>query len=132
MPVELARESILEGKAAPYLRDLDSVAGLVDQLALGMAAAVEHGLAGVERDLRAMVAPWGFALRDIEPPVRLWYGTDDVVFGPAAGRWLAERIPTARFELVEASHLLPLVRWESILTTLVAHLDRKDVNATQP
>jgi pimeloyl-ACP methyl ester carboxylesterase len=132
MTIELARESIVEGKPAEYLRDLDSVCGLRDQLALGMVAAVERGLAGTERDLRSMVLPWPFDLSAIHAPVLLWYGSDDAVFGPVAGRWLAARIPGARLEIVEASHLLPLVRWESILTVLSSHLDRREENATQP
>jgi pimeloyl-ACP methyl ester carboxylesterase len=128
----LAREHIVEGKDAAYLRDLTAVDGLLDQLALGMVVAVEHGLAGVERDMRCMVRPWPFDLSSIEVPVVLWYGTDDAILGPAAGRWLADRIPGAQLHVVETSHLLPLVRWESLLTQLVSHVDRKDANAHQP
>jgi pimeloyl-ACP methyl ester carboxylesterase len=132
LTIELARELIVDRKPPAYLFDLDSVDGLLDQLALGMTAAVEHGLAGAERDMRCMASPWPFDLSNIATPVQLWYGAADATFGPAAGRWLAGRIPSARLEVVDASHLLPLVRWESILTVLSSHLDRREEHATQP
>lgn len=132
MTLDIAREHLVEGKSAAYLRDLFAVGGLVDQLALAAVAAVEQGLEGVIRDLRCMVSPWTFPLSSIEVPVVLWYGTDDATLGPAAGRWLADRIPGATLEVLEASHLLPLVRWESLLTNLVSHVRRKEANATQP
>jgi pimeloyl-ACP methyl ester carboxylesterase len=130
--VELARDLTVEGKSAEYMRDLDSVDGLLDQLALAMAAAVEHGLAGAEQDLRQLISPWPFDITAIRVPVVLWYGSADAVFGPAAGLWLERRIPDARLDVVDASHLLPLVRWESILTVLSSHLDRREEHATQP
>lgn len=132
LTMELAREFVVEGKSPEYLRDLDAVEGLLHQLALGMSAAVEHGLAGTERDLCRMVSSWPFDLAGITTPVVLWYGSNDTVFGPGAGQWLAQRIPGAQLEVVEASHLLPLVRWESILTVLISHLDRREEHATQP
>jgi pimeloyl-ACP methyl ester carboxylesterase len=132
LSIELARELIVEGKSADYVDDLDSVDGLLDQLALATVAAVEHGLAGTQKDLRRMVSPWPFDVTTITRPVLLWYGSSDTVFGPAAGRWLARRIPDARLDVVDASHLLPLVRWESILTMLSSHLDRREEHATQP
>jgi pimeloyl-ACP methyl ester carboxylesterase len=131
MSLDLAREQIVEGKDADYRRDLDAVDGLHDQLAVALVEAVRHGLNGVEHDMRAMVSPWPFDLAAITVPVLLWYGTRDVMFGPAAGRWLADRIPTAQLEVLEASHLLPLVRWGDILTTLAFHLDPKEANAAQ-
>jgi len=134
MSLELACEQIVEGKDADYRRDLDAVDGLHDQLAIALVEAVRHGLSGVEHDMRSMVSPWPFDLAAITVPVLLWYGTRDVMFGPAAGRWLADRIPTAQLDVVEASHLLPLVRWGDILTTLAFHLDQldeKEANAAQ-
>jgi pimeloyl-ACP methyl ester carboxylesterase len=132
LSIDLARELIVEGKSPEYVRDLDSVLGLLDQLALATVAAVEHGLAGTEQDLRRMMSPWPFDLTTITRPVLLWYGSADAVFGPAAGRWLAQRIPGAQLDVADASHLLPLVRWESILTVLSSHLDRREEHATQP
>ena len=118
-PLELAMEAVVEGKDAAYLRDLASVDGLHEWLAAMSIAAVEHGLAGAERDMRAMVSPWPFELESIAVPVVLWYGTEDHRFKPPAGRWLADRIPGARLEVFEgASHLLPFVHWRALLDEL--------------
>src|SRR3954470_432261 len=106
--LELAMEAVTEGKDAAYLRDIAAVDGLHEWLARMSIAAVERGLAGVERDMRAMVSPWPFTLESIAAPVVLWYGTADHRFKPAAGRWLADRILGSRLEVLEgASHLLP-------------------------
>jgi pimeloyl-ACP methyl ester carboxylesterase len=118
--LELAMEAVIEGKDAAYLRDLATVEGLHEWLARMSMAAVEHGLAGAERDMRAMVSPWPFALESINVPVVLWYGTEDHRFKPPLGRWLADRIPGARLEVLDgASHLLPFTHWRSLLDELV-------------
>lgn len=118
-PLDLHMEAVVEGMDAAYLADLASVEGLHEQLALGSLAAVEHGLAGVERDMRAMVSAWPFEFESIAAPVTLWYGTEDHRFKPPAGQWMADRIPDARLEIIEgASHLLPLVHWSTLLEEL--------------
>jgi pimeloyl-ACP methyl ester carboxylesterase len=131
---ELAREMVLEGKDAPYLADLESVDGMLDRLALVAVAATARGLAGVERDMRSMVSPWPFDLGVIRAPTVLWYGTEDRRFGPAAGQWLADRIPGARLVVVDgASHLLPLVRWREVLADLVSVAsDQESHHAAEP
>jgi pimeloyl-ACP methyl ester carboxylesterase len=133
---DLAREMVVEGKDGPYLADLESVDGLLDRLALVAVAATARGLAGVERDMRSMVSPWPFDLGTIRVPTVLWYGTEDRRFGPAAGQWLADRIPGARLVVVEgASHLLPLVRWREVLAdlvTLASNPDQESHHAAEP
>lgn len=117
--LEIHMDAVTEGMDRAYLADLRSVEGLHEQLALGSYAAVEHGLAGVERDMRAMVSAWPFDLESIAAPVMLWYGTEDHRFKPPAGQWLADRIPNARMEIYDgASHLLPLVHWSTLLEEL--------------
>jgi len=118
--IDIHMDAVVEGMDAAYLADLQSVAGLHEQLALGSLAAVEHGLAGVERDMRAMVSAWPFDLGTITAPVTFWYGTEDHRFKPPAGQWLADRIRDARVEIFDgASHLLPLVHWSTLLEELV-------------
>ena len=132
MPVDLARESLLEGKDHHYRSDLASVDGLADHLAAALSTAVAGGLAGVERDLREMATPWPFDPVAIAVPVLLWYGTHDPIAPPAVGEGIAARIHDARVDVVESSHLLPLVRWESLLITLVSEFERKEPHASQP
>jgi pimeloyl-ACP methyl ester carboxylesterase len=131
-PFDLMMEAVTEGKDAAYLRDLASVDGLHEQLALGAIAAVENGLGGAERDMRAMVTPWPFELADVTVPVTLWYGTEDHRFKPPAGQWLADRLPDARLEVFEeTSHLLPLVHWARLMNDLLT-LAQGEIHAPQP
>lgn len=117
--VELMMEAVTEGKNAAYLRDLSSVPRLHEQLASAAISAVERGLAGIERDMRALVTRWPFDLASIRAPVLLWYGSDDHLFGPPVGAWLADRIPGARLEVIDgASHLLALVHWKDLIGAL--------------
>jgi pimeloyl-ACP methyl ester carboxylesterase len=47
-------------------------------------------------DALAFCRDWGFRPEDIEVPVLLWHGENDVFSPVGHSRWLAERIPTAR------------------------------------
>jgi pimeloyl-ACP methyl ester carboxylesterase len=47
-------------------------------------------------DALAFCRDWGFRPEDIQVPVLLWHGEDDVFSPVGHSRWLAERIPTAR------------------------------------
>lgn len=116
---ELAVEHVREGKSASYLADLESVPGLLDQLALGMQAATASGTTGVEFDLLNLMTPWEFALADVAADVELWYGSRDDVVAPAIGQELASELPHATLHLVEgASHLLLVTHWTQILESL--------------
>jgi pimeloyl-ACP methyl ester carboxylesterase len=129
---ELMMDAVIEDKDPAYLGDLVSVDGLHDQLALAALAAVEHGLAGAERDMRAMVSPWPFELGDVAAPVVLWYGSKDHRFKPPAGQWLADRLPDARLEIFEGtSHLLPLVHWAQLMDELLVLAQGPDRAARQ-
>ena len=115
----LALEYLREAKGQVYLRDLDSVAGLADQLVTGVLAATAGGFSGVEFDIRNLMTPWRFDPSGIEAPVLLWYGECDDVVAPSVGVALADQLPNARLEIIEdASHLLPLVHWSTLLEEL--------------
>ena len=127
MSVELAREAVIEGWDDASLADLAAVDGAHERAARSFAAAVEHGLAGVEGDLRAMATPWRFDLEDVAVPVTLWYGTNDTVYPPDIGRALAGRVPDARLEIVDgATHLVLLTHWSTLLDSLARQLDREE------
>jgi pimeloyl-ACP methyl ester carboxylesterase len=115
----LALEFLREAKSPTYLGDLDSVAGLADQLVTGLLAATAGGFTGVEFDIRNLMTPWSFDASAIETPVLLWYGQCDDVVAPSVGVALAGQLPNARLEIIEgASHLLPLVHWSTLLEEL--------------
>jgi len=51
---------------------------------------------GLFDDDRAFVAGWGFDPADIEVPVEVWYGGEDLMVPAKHGDWLAARMPGAR------------------------------------
>jgi pimeloyl-ACP methyl ester carboxylesterase len=123
---DLALEAAVEGWDDASLAELTSVDGAHERLALSLAAAVEHGLAGVEGDLRAMATPWRFDVASIAVPVVLWYGTKDPVYPPDVGRALAARIPSARLEIVDATHLVIYTHWIKLLDSVAQQLDLEE------
>ena len=126
-----ARDYVLEGRDDATLADLHAVPGLVDQLALGCATSTARGLEGAIDDLCRQVSPWGFDLPAVTTHVVLWYGTNDHMFKPAVGEWLAARLPDATIETVAGgSHLFPFVRWSEILSRMIE--PRSYVYATEP
>ncbi len=116
MTDELALEHVVEWKSPAYRRDLESVPGLHEQLALGLSIAT---LEGVRSDLRNFVVPFEFELSSIALPVTLWYGTADDVVDVAIGRQLEAELPHATLQVVDgASHLLLVTHWTQILESL--------------
>ena len=89
---------------ASLLPDADR-AVLTDEFAEDMAAeyveALAHGLDGWLDDDLAFIAPWGFELDEIDGPVSLWQGTEDLMVPFAHGAWLAEHVPGVRAHLLE-------------------------------
>jgi pimeloyl-ACP methyl ester carboxylesterase len=114
-PVDLdvAREVVLEAYSPRARRDVESVPGLVDQLAWSLAAtAASQGADGLALDLAVQYDTGGLeVLAGVRCPVVLVHGRFDPVAGPAVGRWLAGRLASARVEEWEAGHQGLLVHW---------------------
>jgi pimeloyl-ACP methyl ester carboxylesterase len=72
-----------------------SDAGIRSLLAKNYAEALRGSADGWIDDALAFRSPWGFNLADIEVPVLLWHGQDDVFSPVAHARWLADQIPGA-------------------------------------
>ena len=70
-----------------------------ERAATGMRRALGDGFDGWVDDDLAFTRPWGFDLAAIRVPVRVWQGELDRLVPVSHGRWLADRIPGARFEL---------------------------------
>lgn len=70
---------------------------LTDEFGQDMAANFREALRvsadGWLDDDLAFVRPWGFALSDVQVPVSLWQGTDDLMVPFAHGEWLAANVP---------------------------------------
>jgi pimeloyl-ACP methyl ester carboxylesterase len=77
---------------------------------------------GVMMDAQIYAEPWGFALEDVNVPVRLWHGKTDRTFSFRIAEEVAARLPNCTARLVEnAGHYsLPIRNMREILQDLVA------------
>jgi len=67
--------------------------------------ALKGGTYGWLDDAVALRVHWGFELRDVTVPVRLWHGTEDTFTPVSHTRWLAGRLPNAEIQVQEdAAH----------------------------
>jgi pimeloyl-ACP methyl ester carboxylesterase len=107
--------------------------GIRDMLVADFSEALRGGAQGMVDDMAANHGrPWGFALDRIEVPVQLWYAALDRSVPPAAGRYLAGRMPTAGFHLIEnAGHLWPLTHLTEVLDAVAPPLS-PDARAAPP
>jgi pimeloyl-ACP methyl ester carboxylesterase len=55
---------------------------------------------GVFTDAEIYSAPWGFPLREVRVPVRLWHGAEDRSFAPAFAEAVARELPDCTFRLM--------------------------------
>ncbi|MGH2779794.1 MAG: alpha/beta fold hydrolase, partial [Actinomycetota bacterium] len=80
------------------------------------------GLEGWIEDDIAFVTPWGFDLHEIEVPVQVWQGEQDLMVPFAHGQWLAENIlgVDARLSPDEGHLTIPTQRFDEILKWLLA------------
>ena len=89
---------------------------------LGEGAADSHG---VVDEYLAAVAPWGFQLEGIAPPVHVFQGTVDTVVPEVWGRTLAAWVPGAVLSLYPGEgHFISLTRRREALQWLASTLGR--------
>ena len=62
---------------------------------------VHTGVDGWLDDDIAFTKSWGFKLEEIENPVAIWQGGEDLMVPLAHGKWLASKIPHAQVNLVQ-------------------------------
>ena len=111
----------------PDLRIVTDVA-IRRQLAGTYKEALKDGAYGWIDDVLALRRPWGFDVKEIKVPVRLWHGAEDV-FNPAShSRWLARHIPTAQIEVQPGAAHFSAVE---VLPRLLARL-KADSAAPRP
>ena len=117
----LALEHQAEHRDPAGALELATVPGGAERMADALVEAVRRGLAGAAADIEAQARPLAADIGSIGCPVRLWYGSDDVVTPPEFGRWYADRLAGATLELVDrAAHYLLFTRWTDILRTIAA------------
>ena len=76
---------------------------------------------GVMMDAKIYAEPWGFALEDIDVPVRLWHGRNDRTFSVRLAEAVARRLPNCTAHYVDnAGHYsLPIRNMRRILADLI-------------
>jgi pimeloyl-ACP methyl ester carboxylesterase len=78
--------------------------------------------AGVLADAEIYAQPWGFALGDVDVPVRLWHGKQDRAFSIRTAEQVAKRLPNCatRFLENEGHYSTPIRHMREILADLMA------------
>ena len=87
---------------ASLLSPVDSAAltgEVITHMHATMTEALANGIEGWADESAAVYEPWGFDVSSIGMPVRIWHGEHDRFVPVAHGRWLAQHIPGARFDL---------------------------------
>jgi len=77
---------------------------------------------GVMLDAKVYAEPWGFAVEDVNVPVRLWHGKKDRSFSVRLAEEVARRLPncTARYVDNAGHYSLPIRNMRKILEDLIA------------
>ncbi len=80
---------------------------------------------GVIADAQIYAQPWGFAIEDVQVPVRLWHGTQDRAFSVRLAEQVAKRLPNCKARFVDdAGHYsLPIRHMREILKDLICNTD---------
>jgi len=77
---------------------------------------------GVMADAQIYAEPWGFALEDVDVPVRLWHGKQDRAFSFHLAEELAKRLPNCKARFVDGAghYSLPIRHMREILEDLIS------------
>jgi pimeloyl-ACP methyl ester carboxylesterase len=77
---------------------------------------------GVLVDAQIYAQPWGFAIEDVQVPVRLWHGMEDRAFAVRLAEEIASRFPNckSRFIRNEGHYSLPIRHMREILEDLIS------------
>jgi len=85
-----------------------------DAMAANFRRALANGFTGWIDDDMAFIEKWGFELENINKPVFLWQGDQDLMVPHAHGEWLAKHISTAKLTFVPGhGHLSLLVEYRN-------------------
>ncbi len=63
--------------------------------------AVSTGTDGWFDDDIAFTRPWGFDLKDVNHPVSIWQGSEDLMVPTAHGQWLTKHVPNSSANLLD-------------------------------
>jgi pimeloyl-ACP methyl ester carboxylesterase len=84
------------------------------------AEATRGGVRGFAHEVAMLTRPWGFALGDVTPEVRLWHGEDDASTPVTMARHVAASLPRCRAVYYpDEGHLVAARHWDEIVSALV-------------
>lgn len=90
-------------------------------IAAGLRASVQHDEQEIAREVLLFARNWEVDLSKVNMPVRIWYGENDPLVGPAAAAKLITLLPHAELTTVPAAgHYLLYSHWQDILRTIPA------------
>ena len=75
-----------------------------NDLSFSMHNALRDGVLGYADDEYAFLSNWGFETKEIQVPVGIWQGLDDMSVSPHMARWLNANILNPTLELLEGQH----------------------------
>jgi pimeloyl-ACP methyl ester carboxylesterase len=103
--------------------DVDRAAisgGVAEYAAAEFRESVRTGIDGWLDDDLAFVRDWGFRLDDLETPVTIWQGAQDLMVPFAHGEWLAANVASARARLLpDEGHISLVGRFDEIVDDLL-------------
>ena len=73
-------------------------------LSFSMHEALRDGVIGYAEDEYAFLRNWGFETKEIQVPVLIWQGLDDLSVSPRMARWLNANIYNPTLKLLEGQH----------------------------
>jgi len=128
-----AREEILAATPEQFAEELESLLSPADaEVLTGDLArwltethqvALAPGDQGWWDDGAASLASWGFDLRDIQVPVKIWHGRQDRFVPAQHGQWLAATVPGAEADISDRDgHLTMIGRIGGIHDWLLQYL----------
>jgi pimeloyl-ACP methyl ester carboxylesterase len=87
--------------------------------------ALRSGPAGVVEDFAVQAKPWGFALDEIQVPVRIWHGDQDHLVPLHHSEHAANLIPDAELIVLKGQGHLVLTHFVEVVRTLTGDLARR-------
>ena len=120
MPIRYGRVllKLLQPCDAEALRDSAAFEACFESQRRAWRGSVE----GVMTDAQIYAQPWGFALEEIDVPVRLWHGKEDRAFSFRVAEEAAKRLPNCEARYVDGAghYSLPICYMREILADLIS------------
>jgi len=93
---------------------------LMDAIFAGSAGGFQQGSRAAAQEFAMFARPWHFSLEDIQVPVEIWHGTEDVNVPVAIAHEASRRVPRCRAHIVEgAGHLAYYDHRDEIVQTVL-------------